>query len=178
MVATSGPVAAQPQGAHGPGGGGWSHGQGGPTGGHAGPQSTGAHTQGGYQGGTPRGGGSPQVGPRSGSATIFHGYDARDVQPGQAYRGDRRGFGQNYQAGRRFSIGAYNRPDGWYSHRWRTGEILPRLFWSRDYWLLDYWLYSLSPPPYGYVWVRDGADALLINQYTGEVVEVVYGAFY
>jgi Ni/Co efflux regulator RcnB len=52
------------------------------------------------------------------------------------------------------------------------------MFWGRDYWLMDYWLYSLSPPPYGYVWVRYGDDALLIDQGTGEIAEVIYGVFY
>ena len=55
---------------------------------------------------------------------------------------------------------------------------LPPLFWAQDYWLLDYWLFGLSPPPYGYVWVRDGSDALLIDRATGEIEEVIYGAFY
>ena len=74
-------------------------------------------------------------------------------------------------------MGAFHRPDGWYAHRWHSGDILPGLFWSRDFWIADYWLYALSPPPYGYVWIRDGDDAVLIDQSTGEVVEVVYDAF-
>jgi Ni/Co efflux regulator RcnB len=51
------------------------------------------------------------------------------------------------------------------------------MFWARHHWLLDYGLFALSPPPYGYVWVRDGDDALLIDQRTGAIVEVVYGVF-
>ena len=58
------------------------------------------------------------------------------------------------------------------------GDILPGAFWASSYWIADYWLYALAPPPPGYVWVRYGADALLIDRSTGEVVEVIYGIFY
>ena len=47
-----------------------------------------------------------------------------------------------------------------------------------NYWLKDYVDYGLPPPPYGAVWVRVGGDALLIDQYTGEVIAVEYGVFY
>jgi Ni/Co efflux regulator RcnB len=32
-------------------------------------------------------------------------------------------------------------------------------------------------PPAGYEWVRVGADALLVNTATGEVLQVEYGVF-
>ena len=41
-----------------------------------------------------------------------------------------------------------------------------------------YGYYGLPYPPPGTVWVRYGDDALLIDQYTGEIVEVIYGLFY
>ena len=34
------------------------------------------------------------------------------------------------------------------------------------------------PPPPGTVWVRYGRDALLIDRYTGEVIQVEYSVFY
>ena len=34
------------------------------------------------------------------------------------------------------------------------------------------------PPPPDAVWVRYGDDALLIDRYTGEVIQVEYGVFY
>ena len=37
---------------------------------------------------------------------------------------------------------------------------------------------ALIAPPYGAIWVRVGDDALLIDQYTGEIIEVDYGVFY
>lgn len=112
------------------------------------------------------------------SGGVYRGYDGALPHDEHGNAGDRRGFGMAYRAGQRFHAGAYNRPPGWYAHRWMVGDILPPLFWAEAFWLTDYWLYDLSPPPYGFVWVRDGSSALLINQQTGEVVEVVYGMFY
>ena len=34
------------------------------------------------------------------------------------------------------------------------------------------------PPMPGTVWVRYGDDALLIDRYTGEVIQVAYGIFW
>ena len=56
---------------------------------------------------------------------------------------------------------------GWYAQRWTYGQILPSLFWAQDYWLNDYNDFGLVPPPPGTVWVRDGNDALLIDQQSG-----------
>lgn len=116
--------------------------------------------------------------------------DRRDFNNG---RGDRRDFGrddrrrdfsnfrnyhQNFRAPRRFRAPIYRRPPGFYARRWSWGETLPISFWARDYWLTDFYAYDLPPPPYGAVWVRVGEDALLIDQDTGEIIEVDYGVFY
>jgi Ni/Co efflux regulator RcnB len=37
---------------------------------------------------------------------------------------------------------------------------------------------GLHAPPPGLVWVRFGPDLLLVNQRTGKVHDVIYGAFY
>ena len=87
-------------------------------------------------------------------------------------------FHRNFNAPRRYHAATYNRPRGWYSHRWTYGEILPALFWASNYWLDDYMDYGLEPPPPGTLWVRDGSDALLIVRGTGEIIQVDYGVFY
>ena len=87
-------------------------------------------------------------------------------------------FHQNFNAPRRFHAQGYRRPAGWYSHRWVFGEVLPSLFWARDYWLTDYVDFGLPPPPYGAVWVRNGDDAILIDQDSGEIITVEYSVFY
>lgn len=89
-----------------------------------------------------------------------------------------RNYHRNFRAERRFRAPSYRRPSGWYSHRWTWGETLPISFWARDYWLMDFGAYDLPPPPFGAVWVRVGDDALLIDQDSGEIIEVDYGVFY
>ena len=81
-------------------------------------------------------------------------------------------------ATQRFHFGSYVRPSGWYAHRWTFGEFLPAFFFARNYWILDWGNFYLDAPPPGTVWVRVGDDALLIDEYSGEVIEVVYGVFY
>jgi Ni/Co efflux regulator RcnB len=36
----------------------------------------------------------------------------------------------------------------------------------------------LPDPPYGYVWVRYGPDAMLVAVDNGQILSVVYGLFY
>jgi len=89
-----------------------------------------------------------------------------------------RNFHQNFDAQRRFHAPSYRRPQGYYARRWSWGQVLPSAFWARDYWLSDYYDYDLPPPPFGAIWVRVGNDALLIDQDSGEIIEVDYGVFY
>lgn len=91
---------------------------------------------------------------------------------------DYRPFQRNYRADARFRWEPYRRPPGFYYRRWVFGEVFPRAFWARDYWLTDYYRFGLLNPPYGYVWVRYGEDAVLVNVYTGTILRVAYGVFY
>jgi len=90
---------------------------------------------------------------------------------------DRELYRHTYRAPRRYHIRPYVRPRGWFLYDWTLGEILPPLFWTRNYWIVDYWLYGLPIPPNGCIWVRYDHDALLIDRYTGEVIEVIYDIF-
>lgn len=85
---------------------------------------------------------------------------------------------RNIQAPRHFHAGAYRAPRGYVARRWSFGERLPAAYFARDYWLGNYALYGLFAPPSGLVWVRVGNDGLLIDEYTGEIVQVEYGLFY
>jgi Ni/Co efflux regulator RcnB len=69
-------------------------------------------------------------------------------------------------------------PRGFVFRHFRLGERLPTILLASDYFLMDYALYGLPPAPYGYVWVRVGADAVLVDRYTGQVVQVAYDIFY
>jgi Ni/Co efflux regulator RcnB len=87
-------------------------------------------------------------------------------------------YHRNFTSPHRYHFGHYNPPPGYYNHRWVYGEMFPRAFWVQDYWINDFWNYGLDEPPPGLVWVRYGDDALLIDEDSGEVVEVEYDAFY
>jgi Ni/Co efflux regulator RcnB len=107
-----------------------------------------------------------------------HAY-ARPVEPHVARPPtvDRGAYQHNFQAARSFRIGPYHAPAGWVSRRWGYGEILPRAYWAPEYFIADYWLFGLEVPPAGYEWVRNGADAILIDTNTGEILQVEYGVF-
>jgi len=93
-------------------------------------------------------------------------------------QGNVSGSHRNVQASQRFSAGSYRPPMGYVSRNWNYGQYLPAAYYARGYWINDYLLYALYGPPSGFVWVRVGDDALLINRYTGEVVAVETGVFY
>lgn len=69
-------------------------------------------------------------------------------------------------------------PRGYSYRRFSLGQRIPALLLVSTYFLTDYSLYGLEPAPYGYVWVRDGSDAVLVDRYTGEVIQVQYDIFY
>jgi len=69
-------------------------------------------------------------------------------------------------------------PSGWAYRRWVVGGILPPLFLTSAYFYAEWAALGLPPPQPGYQWVRYGPDLLLVDVATGQVVEVVYGAFY
>jgi Ni/Co efflux regulator RcnB len=91
---------------------------------------------------------------------------------------DRGSYQRNASASARFHYGSYNAPGGYHYQRWTYGETLPPMYWARDYWLTSWWMFDLAIPPYGYEWVRYGDDALLINVYNGQILQVDYGVFY
>jgi Ni/Co efflux regulator RcnB len=72
----------------------------------------------------------------------------------------------------------YRYPSGWRYRRWSVGAVLPALFLTSVYIYDDYWRLGLPGPPYGYVWVRYGPDLLLVDRFTGRIVDVIYGAFF
>jgi Ni/Co efflux regulator RcnB len=69
-------------------------------------------------------------------------------------------------------------PRGFVYRRFRLGERVPTVLLAAPFFLTSYSLYGLEAAPPGYVWVRDGRDAVLVNRYTGEVVQVRYDVFY
>ena len=78
-----------------------------------------------------------------------------------------------------YSIGRYYAPYRNYSYRrLGIGFSLGSLFYSNRYWISDPWRYRL-PEVYGpYRWVRYYDDVMLVDIYTGEVVDVIYDFFW
>lgn len=96
------------------------------------------------------------------------------------WRGDRRYDWRRHRDRNRssFRLGFYYDPFGWNYRRFSTGTYLWPNYYSQNYWINDPWRYRL-PPAYGpYRWVRYHNDALLIDIWTGQVVDVIYGFFW
>jgi len=97
------------------------------------------------------------------------------------WRNDRRYDWYRYRAANRsiFSPGRYYAPYRNYSYsRINIGFRLGSLFYSNRYWIDDPWRYRL-PDVYGpYRWVRYYDDALLVDIYSGEVVDVIHDFFW
>jgi hypothetical protein len=78
-----------------------------------------------------------------------------------------------------YRLGRYYAPYRNYSYRrLGIGFYLDSLFYGSDYWIDDPWSYRL-PEVYGpYRWVRYYDDAVLVDIYSGEVVDVIYDFFW
>lgn len=77
-----------------------------------------------------------------------------------------------------FRLGRYYDPYGYRYRRFSIGFNLWPSYYGSSFWLNDPWHYRL-PPAYGpYRWVRYYDDALLVNIYSGQVVDVVYNVFW
>jgi Ni/Co efflux regulator RcnB len=96
------------------------------------------------------------------------------------WRHDRRYDWRNWRHRHRnrFHLGFYFDPFGWDYFRYGIGWRLWPSYYRSSYWLRDPWQYRL-PPAYGpYRWIRYHNDALLVNVYTGNVVDVIYDFFW
>lgn len=97
------------------------------------------------------------------------------------WRRDNRYDWQGYRDRHRstYRLGRYSAP--YYNYSYRRigiGFTLGSLFFGSRYWINDPWSYRL-PDVYGpYRWVRYYDDVLLVNVYTGDVVDVIYDFFW
>ncbi len=104
----------------------------------------------------------------------------RDWRPDRQARPryDQRHYGQNYRSQQRYRGYAYRPPSGFYVRSWGYGDLLPRSWWSSQYRLNDWWSYGLPIPPIGYEYVRVGSDVLLVDMFSGRVVQVIRNLFW
>jgi len=83
-----------------------------------------------------------------------------------------------YFSRQRFSIGFYYAPWGYSPRFWLRDWWLPISYYDDRYVIYDFWRFELYEPPYGCRWIRVGNDALLVDRFTGDVVDVVYDLYW
>ena len=93
-------------------------------------------------------------------------------------RYDRRYYPPVFRAERRFRGPVYRPPIGFYDRSWVFGDVVPRGWYGSQYYIDDWWSYGLPPPPVGYEWTRIGDDAVLVDTFSGRIVQVVYDLFW
>ena len=98
------------------------------------------------------------------------------------WRNDRRYDWRGWRNSHRdyFRAGHYRPPYGhsWGYRRWGIGVSIDPVFFAQDYWISDPDYYRL-PPAYGsYRWVRYYNDALLVDIYSGVVVDEIPDFFW
>ena len=77
-----------------------------------------------------------------------------------------------------FHLGFYFDPFGWGYQPFQIGWRLWPAYYGSQYWINDPWSYRLPYAPPGYQWVRYYNDALLVDTWTGEVVDVIPNFFW
>jgi hypothetical protein len=112
------------------------------------------------------------------------------------WRGDRDGRRSNWNGGWRndrrydwnrwrysnrniFRLPTYYSP--YRNHRYSRfgiGFFLDSLFFDQRYWIGDPWQYRLPHAPPGMQWVRYYNDVILVDIYSGEVVDVIHDFFW
>jgi len=88
------------------------------------------------------------------------------------WRDHRRRYGSLYR------LGYYFDPFGWGYRRYGIGWRLWPSYYGSSYWLSDPFMYRLPYAPSPYKWVRYWDDALLVDTFTGEVVDVAHDFFW
>ncbi|WP_238550707.1 RcnB family protein [Blastomonas sp. AAP53] len=108
-------------------------------------------------------------------------WDGRGRDWNRGWRNDRRYDWVGYRNQNRnfYRVGRYYPPvRGWNYRRLNIGFTLGAPFFASSFWINDPWAYRL-PPAYGqYRWVRYYGDVLLVDVYTGQVVDVINDFFW
>jgi hypothetical protein len=77
-----------------------------------------------------------------------------------------------------FHLGFYFDPFGWGYQRYSIGWRLWPSYYSSSFWLNDPWMYRLPYAPPGTRWIRYYDDAILVDMWSGQVVDVIYDFFW
>jgi hypothetical protein len=83
-----------------------------------------------------------------------------------------------YENRRAFHLGPYYAPyRGYYYNPLDIGIVLDSLFYDRNYWI-DPGYYDLPPAPPGAEWIRYYNDVVLVDVYSGQVIDVIHDFFW
>ena len=95
------------------------------------------------------------------------------------WRNDHRYDWRRYRNNHRsvFHLGFYYDPFGYSYRSLNIGYFMQPAYFGQRYWF-DPSMYGLPYPPPGTQWVRYWNDAVLVDVYTGEVVDVIQGFFW
>lgn len=95
------------------------------------------------------------------------------------WRNDRRYDWRRYRDSHRsiFRIGIYYDPFGYNYRPFDIGYRLQPIYFGQEYWFNPA-TYGLPYPPPGTQWVRYWNDAILVDVYSGEVVDVIHNFFW
>lgn len=99
----------------------------------------------------------------------------------RGWRNNNRYDWQRYRYSNRnlYRAPAYYAPYRGHSYsRFSIGIMLGAPFYHQRYWLTDPYQYRLPMAPAGYQWVRYYNDVLLVDTWSGEVVDVIYDFFW
>lgn len=79
-----------------------------------------------------------------------------------------------------FHLPRYYAPYGWNQgyRRFSVGFVLSSALFAQNYWISDPWAYRLPNAGGDVRWVRYYNDALLVDVYSGEVVDVIHDMFW
>ena len=77
-----------------------------------------------------------------------------------------------------YRVGRYHDPFGWGYQLFSIGWRLWPGYYGSAYWINDPWMYRLPPAPPGTRWIRYYNDALLVDMWSGEVIDVIHGFFW
>lgn len=96
------------------------------------------------------------------------------------WRNDHRYNWRNWRSEhrQRYHFRPYIDPFGWGYYRFSIGCRLWPGYFGSNYWIGDPGYYRLPPAPPGTHWVRYYNDALLVDTWTGEVIDVIYDFFW
>ncbi|MGN6848977.1 MAG: RcnB family protein [Sphingomicrobium sp.] len=95
------------------------------------------------------------------------------------WRNDRRYDWRRYRDHHRsvFHLGIYFDPFGYGYRPFDIGYRLQPVYFGQSYWI-DPAMYGLPFPPPGAQWVRYWNDAVLVDMYSGEVIDVIHNFFW